>query len=90
MRAYGATYIGSDAKSAFADWDFAVPDKTVLPEMAKFFDVGITTAADGSITHTLSTTLIGPNGKVVRFYPGNEWTPDDLLSDLKKASATNS
>ena len=25
LRAYGAQYIGSDAKSAFAHWDFAVP-----------------------------------------------------------------
>jgi protein SCO1/2 len=90
LRAYGATYIGSDAKSAFADWDFAAPDKPVLLEMAKFFDVGITSAADGSITHTLSTTLIGPDGKVVRFYPGNEWTADDVLTDLKKVSETNS
>jgi protein SCO1/2 len=84
LRAYGATYIGSDAKEAFADWDFAIPDKPVLLEMAKFFDVGITSAADGSITHTLSTTLIGPDGRVVRFYPGNEWTAEDVLADLKK------
>jgi protein SCO1/2 len=89
LRAYGATYIGSDAKSAFADWDFAVPDKPVLLEMAKFFDVGITSAADGSITHTLSTTLIGPDGKVVRFYPGNEWTAEDVLTDLKKVAGSN-
>ena len=27
LRAYGATYIGSDAKDAFVHWDFAVPDK---------------------------------------------------------------
>jgi protein SCO1/2 len=84
LRAYGATYIGSDSKSAFADWDFAVPQKPVLLEMAKFFDVGITNAADGTITHTLSTTLIGADGKVVRFYPGNEWTIEDMLSELKR------
>jgi protein SCO1/2 len=84
LRAYGATYIGSDSKSAFADWDFAVPQKPVLLEMAKFFDVGITNAADGTITHTLSTTLIGADGKVVRFYPGNEWTIEDVLSELKR------
>ena len=26
LRAYGATYIGSNTKAAFAHWDFAVPD----------------------------------------------------------------
>ena len=84
LRAYGATYIGSDARSAFAHWDFAVPDKQVLPEMAQFFDLGMTTEADTSITHTLSTTLIGPDGKVVRFYPGNEWTADQITSDVRQ------
>jgi protein SCO1/2 len=84
LRAYGATYIGSDAKNAFSHWDFAAPAKPVLLDMAKFFDVGITHDAEDTITHTLSTTLIGPDGKVVQFYPGNEWTPGQVVSDVKK------
>ena len=84
LRAYGAGYIGSDAKNAFAHWDFAVPDKPVLAEMAKFFDLGMTNEPDSTITHTLSTTLIGPDGKVVRFYPGNDWTPEQLTADVRQ------
>jgi protein SCO1/2 len=87
LRAYGAAYLGSDAKNAFAHWELAAPDQSVLAEMAKFFDLGITTAPDAAITHTLSTTLIGPDGKVARFYPGNEWTPEQVLSDLKHEAA---
>ena len=86
LRAYGATYMGSDAKSAFDHWDFAVPQKPVLLAMAKFFDLGTTNEADETITHTLSTTLIGPDGKVVQFYPGNEWTVEDVLNDLKHSA----
>ena len=86
LRAYGVTYIGSDAPSAFAHWDFAAPDKSTLKEMAKFFDVGFTSEADTTITHTLSTTLIGPDGKVVRFYPGNDWTVEQVLADVKQAA----
>jgi protein SCO1/2 len=85
LRAYGATYIGSEAKDAFTHWDFAVPEKAVLAKMAEYFDVGITVAADNSITHTLSTTLIGADGKVVRFYPGNEWTVDQVLADMRQS-----
>jgi protein SCO1/2 len=88
LRAYGVTYIGSDAKSAFAHWEFAVPEKSVLAEMAKFFDLGMTNEADSTITHTLSTTLIGPDGKVARFYPGNEWTPEQVLGDVKQSAAS--
>ena len=87
LKAYGEEYIGSDSKSAFANWDFAVPEKPVLTEMAKFFDVGITTAPDQTITHTLSTTLIGPDGKVLKFYPGNDWTPEQVINDVKHANA---
>jgi len=87
LRAYGASYIGSDAKDAFSHWDFAVPDKPELAKMAQYFDVGMSQGSDNTITHTLSTTLIGQDGKVVRFYPGNEWTPEQVVGDVKHANA---
>jgi protein SCO1/2 len=87
LRSYGAEYIGSDARNAFAHWDFAAPSKPELLKMAKFFDVGISPGPDDTITHTLSTTLIGPHGKVVQFYPGNEWTPQQVVGDVKKLEA---
>ena len=87
LRAYGEQYMGSDTKAAFATWEFAVAEKPVLAEIAKYFDVGITPGQDQTINHTLSTTLIGPDGKVVKFYPGNEWTPQQVVDDLKHAHA---
>jgi protein SCO1 len=86
LRAYGAEYLGSHAESAFAHIDFAVPDEKTLDKMAEYFDVGITREPDSTITHTLSTTLVGANGKVVQFYPGNDWTVDQVLSDVKHAA----
>lgn len=87
LRAYGAAYIGSDATRAFAHWDFAVAPEPEMMKLAKWFDVGITYGPNDSITHTLSTTLISQDGKVVRFYPGNEWTPQQVLADVKQLSA---
>lgn len=84
LKAYGETYMGSMAPKAFTHWDFAVSSKAELQPMAQWFDVGLTSEPNGTITHTLSTTLIGPDGKVVRFYPGNEWTPEQVLSDVAK------
>ena len=84
LRAYGAEYIGGGAKAAFAHWDFAVPAQPELVEMAKFFDVGMSDGENGTINHTLSTTVIGPDGKVAEFYPGNEWTSDQVLADVKR------
>jgi protein SCO1/2 len=84
LKSYGESYMGDAAPQAFTHWDFAVPSKSGLTPMAQFFDVGITNEADSTISHTLSTTLIGPDGKVIRFYPGNEWTPQELLADIVK------
>ncbi|HUH61834.1 MAG TPA: SCO family protein [Terracidiphilus sp.] len=88
LKAYGETYIGNDSKDAFAHWDFAVPSAAALKEMAQYFNVGLTNEADGTITHTLSTTLIGPDGRVVRFYPGNDWTAEQVLADVKESAAS--
>jgi protein SCO1/2 len=90
LRAYGAGYIGSNAKREFAHWDFAVPTDPELQEMAKYFDVGITPGPQDTINHTLSTTLIDPSGKVVQFYPGNDWTPAQVLSDLMRSEKASS
>lgn len=88
LRAYGAQYIGSDSKAAFSHWDFAVPSAPELKKMALYFDVGITPGPDDTITHTLSTTLIGPHGKVAQYYPGNDWTPQQVLGDLQHLEAS--
>jgi protein SCO1/2 len=84
LRSYGGAYTGNYTKETFEHWDFAAPAKTDLVEVAKFFDLGITPEKDNTITHTLSTTLIDPSGKVYRFYPGNDWTPEQVLADVKQ------
>ena len=35
-------------------------------------------------------TVIGPNGKVVRFYPGNEWNVQDVIADLQEMAVSSS
>jgi protein SCO1/2 len=84
LRAYGVTYLGSDTKNTFNHWEFAVPSEELLSKVTRYFDLGVTTESDVVITHTLSTTLIGSDGRVVRYYPGNEWTADELLADISR------
>jgi len=31
------------------------------------------------ITHSLSTAVIGPDGKIVKWYHGSDWQPSDLI-----------
>jgi protein SCO1/2 len=88
LRAYGAQYLGSDSRQAFSHWEFATASRQEIDKMALYFDVGITRSSDGSITHTLSTTLIGPDGKVAQFYPDNDWTPQRVLADVEHLEAS--
>jgi protein SCO1/2 len=87
LRTYGGAYTGSHTKEKFAHWDFAVPSKAEQESVYKFFDIGVTPEKDHTITHSLSTVLIGPDGKVSRWYPTNDWTPDQVLGDIKQLAA---
>ena len=84
LRSYGGAYTGNFMKETFAHWDFAAPTEQELPKVLEFFDVGATPEKDRTITHSLSTVVIGPDGKVVKWYPGNEWTVDQVMGDVRK------
>jgi protein SCO1/2 len=87
LKSYGETYIGTDAKQAFMHWDFAVPPAGELAALTQFFDVGITPGDAGLPTHSLSTALIGRDGKVRAWYATNEWTPAEVLAAIRSAAA---
>ena len=87
LRSYGGAYTGNYTQEKFAHWDFAAPSKTEQESVDKFFDIGVTPEKDKTITHSLSTVLIGPDGKVVRWYPTNDWTPDQVLGDMRQVAA---
>jgi protein SCO1/2 len=84
LKRYGEAYAGPGAK--FTHWEFAVPPATELDAITQFFDVGVTPGGDGTLTHSLSTVLIGADGKVAAWYPSNEWTPVEVLAAMKTAA----
>ena len=86
LKSYGGIYNGG-TKAKFAHWDFAAPPESDLTAMEEFFDVGVTPGDDGTLTHSLSTALIGKDGKVRAWYPTNEWTPEEVLAAMKSAAA---
>jgi protein SCO1 len=84
LQTYGAGYMGSKSPS-FDHWEFAVPPAAELRDLAKYF--GLTYSEDGGvITHSLSTAVIGPDGKIFKWYHGNEWKSSDLLKDAEEAT----
>jgi protein SCO1/2 len=86
LKSYGGIYTGGDART-FAHWDFAAPPESELSAMEQFFDVGVTPGDSGTLNHSLSTAVIGKDGKVLVWYPTNEWTPAEVLAAMKSAAA---
>ena len=66
-------------------WTFFTGDRDDVDKFASRF--GVTIARDlndpKNITHNLRTVIIDADGKLVKSYTGNEWTPDQILADLK-------
>jgi protein SCO1 len=87
LRSYGAAYTGNFTNETFQHWEFAAPSVAELPSMEQFFDVGVTPGENGTLQHSLSTVVIGKDGKIVAFYPTNDWTPAQVLADVHSAAS---
>lgn len=87
LRDYGVSYMGRDNKAAFSHWDFAVPPQKELDRVLEFFGVGVTPGENQTITHSLSTAVIGKDGKITAWYPTNDWKPAEVVEAIKKAAA---
>jgi protein SCO1/2 len=88
LRSYGGAYTGQYTKEKFLHWDFAAPPEKELPAITQYFDVGVTPGDSKSLAHSLSTVLIGKDGKVIAWYPTNEWKPADIVAQIKQAAAS--
>ena len=86
LRSYGAAYTGNFTNEKFSHWDFAAPPVKDLGAITRFFNVGITPGDSKSLTHSLSTILIGKDGKVVAWFPTNDWQPAEIVAKIKQAA----
>ncbi len=89
LRDYGFSAAGSKQPAIFQHWEFAVTPAKDLPAIAKFFALDYN--QDGALlTHSLSTAVIGPDGRIVKWYFGSDWQAADLLKDATDAARSTS
>ena len=69
-------------------WSFLTGKRDDIDQFAARFGVSVVRAANDQrdITHNLRTAIVDPAGKIVKIYTGNEWTPDQILADLRKGA----
>ena len=80
MKAH-AQKLGADPRL----WSFVTGDRDEIDKWANGFGVSISRAMNDprDITHNLRTALIDRQGNLVQIYPGNEWTPEQILADVR-------
>jgi protein SCO1/2 len=66
-------------------WTFLTGDPEAIQKFGARFGVFVTRASNDprDITHNLRTAVVGPDGRLMKVYTGNEWTPEEILNDLK-------
>ena len=85
MRSYGAAHTGRYSDETFQHWEFATGSKDEVKGVAQFFGLRYfkdTESGDEQVIHSLRTAVIGPDGKLVKLYRGNDWKPAEIVSDL--------
>jgi protein SCO1/2 len=85
LRDYAFSVAHTRDSDLFRRWQFAAPTSADLPRIATFFALTIKPEG-GLITHNLSTAVIGPDGKIVKWYHGSDWQPSDLMKDVATAA----
>ena len=78
LRKYGSTFNATTGGDPFSRWEFATAPPKDLEKIAQFFGVYYDTSQK-VIVHSLSTSVISPQGTIYKWYSGNEWKP--RLSD---------
>jgi protein SCO1/2 len=80
LKKHAAT-LGADPRL----WTFLTGDRDDIDQWAMRFGVSISRAMNDAkdITHNLRTAIIDRQGNLVQLYTGNEWTPEQVLADVK-------
>jgi protein SCO1/2 len=76
------------AKTLNADltrWTFLTGDRDAVDQFAARFGVSVSRAMNDprDITHNLRTVIVGADGTLAKVYTGNDWSPEQVLADLK-------
>jgi len=91
LHSYGAAFTGRYSDETFAHWEFASGSTDEVKGIAQYFGMRYyldSETGNQQVIHSLRTAVIGPDSKVIKVYRGNDWKPDEIVSDLRAAAQT--
>jgi cytochrome oxidase Cu insertion factor (SCO1/SenC/PrrC family) len=68
-----------------AAWNFLTGDQADVESFAALFGVSVMREGSdpGSVVHNLRTAIIDANGRLVKVTNGMQWTPSELVAELR-------
>ncbi|HSD26662.1 MAG TPA: SCO family protein [Vicinamibacteria bacterium] len=83
LRAFGKPF--QKTATPFTHWTLATGKDEVIRELGGALGLDYV-EEDRSFTHNLRTAVLDRDGKLRRLFGGNEWTPEELVAELKAAA----
>ena len=80
LRKFADTFKKTADGPIFDRWEFAAAPRNKLNEIADFFGLYIE-GQSPVIVHSMSTTVISPEGTVYSWYDNSDWQPVQLVAD---------
>ncbi|HEY6902699.1 MAG TPA: SCO family protein [Candidatus Acidoferrales bacterium] len=84
LKRYAESFKSTTGHNPFDRWEFAAVPAKELPKVANFFGLYYSVSGD-QIVHSLSTSVISPDGTIYKWYDDNSWKPTDLLQDATQS-----
>lgn len=83
LRRYGESFREVTGSAPFDRWEFATAPAKEMQRIADFFGLSYSDEK-GKIVHSMSTTVISPEGTVYKWYDGSDWQPSELVADASQ------
>jgi protein SCO1/2 len=83
LRAFGKPF--QKTAKPFTHWTLATGRDEAIRALGGALELDYV-EENRSFTHNLRTAVLDPEGKLRRLFRGNEWTPEELVAELKAAA----
>ena len=84
LQAFGSAFVKDRGKGPFARWKLATGTKEQVGRLGQFFGL-VFFKEGGDFAHSLVTVVVGPDGKLVKEFSGNDWSVKEAHAAMRQA-----
>jgi protein SCO1/2 len=85
LRAFGKPF--QETATPFTHWTLATGTDGAIRALGGALELDYV-EENRSFTHNLRTAVLDPEGKLRRLFRGNEWTPEELVAEMRAAAGS--